>query len=226
MFSTRTHTESTGFTLAELLVAIVIIGIMLAVALPTLTGIASESRIDGAAHAIHSAVKMARQHAVTQKQPTYMLFHDFSTSSDVNLAGRSYAVFTIDTRQRPLDQSAGSFLLEWQTLPAGVVFDNQTSEGRNNVFVHGNNSWRAGFDGDNRLRVKGTVYPVLAFNATGTQRMDYKNDIFLAEGLFDEEGNLKRTTDQGKRIRIDSAGRSRVSDIHYDESGKATVLAR
>jgi prepilin-type N-terminal cleavage/methylation domain-containing protein len=143
MFTSRPHSKSPncgGFTLAELLVVILIIGIMLAVALPSLTNITGVSKLDAAANAVHSAVKLARQYALTHNQPTYLVFHDdlTATGSDSHMAYRAYAVFTINTHANTpgttiVPQKAGYYLTGWEMLPVGVVFDGITG-GKDNIF--------------------------------------------------------------------------------------------
>ncbi|MCF7818825.1 MAG: prepilin-type N-terminal cleavage/methylation domain-containing protein [Kiritimatiellales bacterium] len=212
-------TGTGGFTLAELLVVIAIIAIMFAIALPAFVNMTGASKLDAAANAVHSAAKLARQYAITHNQPTYLVFNDDQSTSDANLAYRSYAVFTIDTHTQPVAQSSGEFLTDWETLPSGIVFDSQTTENQNNVFIPSSQSWSGGFTRDRRLFIDPHTYVALGFKPQGTQQAQNKNDIYLAEGFYDETGNLVPTSKQGKRIRLDSTAKSQITSILYDQGG-------
>ncbi len=225
MPTSQFHTKRGGFTLAELLVVIAIIGIIFAIALPNLTGITGQSRLEGAANAVHSATKLARQHAIANNQPTYLVFQDDQSTTNANLAFRAYAVFSINIHTNPVDQSAGYFLTDWETLPEGIVFDSLSSEDMNNVFTPRAEPWQGGFNQNRLLYIDPEVHVVLGFKPGGAQFLDHRNDIHLAEGFY-EAGRLVRSSGQGKRIRIDATGTSYISDIRYSELGEPEVISR
>ncbi|WP_372846789.1 Tfp pilus assembly protein FimT/FimU [Pontiella sp.] len=214
-----------GFTLAELLVVIAIIAIMFLIALPALMDIAGQTKLDSAANAVHSAAKLARQFAVANNQPTYLVFNEGQT--DAALAYRAYAVFTVDIHSPPVTQEDGEFLTPWEPLPPGVVFDATASEDNNNVFLVGG-SWAGGFGRNRQLRVGNSTYVALGFKPTGTQNLAYTHDIHLAEGFYDEVGQLVHTSvpGQGARIRIEGGGDSWIAPIVYDESGEIAEIAQ
>ncbi|MDH3982389.1 MAG: prepilin-type N-terminal cleavage/methylation domain-containing protein [Kiritimatiellaceae bacterium] len=205
-----------GFTLAELLVSITIITLLFAITLPSLVGIAGQSKLDGAAHAVHSAARLARQYAITHNQPAYLVFHDSQSNPD--LAYRAYAVFTINMHSNLIDQSSGYFLTEWEMLPSGVVFDNRTSENLNNIFLPSSQSWAGGFNRYRRLFIDPITVPALGFKPRGTQQRDYNNDIHLAEGFYKDEMFI-RTSGYGIHIRVDNMGESHLSTMVYGEQG-------
>lgn len=216
-------TPQAGFTLAELLAVLLIIGIMLIVGLPAFMNLTNSSKLDAAANTVHSALKMARQHALTHNQPTYLVFHDDETAveADRHMAYRAFSVFTIDLSTSPVTQDSGLFLNDWQTLPEGLVFEAAVSENLNNVFLVGHaGQWAGGFNRNRQLYIGTNTYTALGFKPGGTQRMDFENDIYLAEGFYDESGNVIHTSRQGKRIRVDGTGRSQISSITFTESGE------
>jgi len=208
-----------GFTLAELLVVVAIIGIMFLVALPVFSNLAGQSKLEAAANQVHSAAKLARQYARANNQPTYLVLHTADSTDDTDLQYRSFAVFSIDTQATPVTQDDGYYITDWEILPEGIVFDIESTDDLNNVFVEGS-AWEGGFGRHNRLDIQGKAYTVLGFKPKGFQRKDRVNDIFLTEGFYDAGGSLVAPTPRnGARIRVDSMGDSRITAIVYDAEG-------
>lgn len=213
-----------GFTLAELLVVVAIAAIMFTIALPSFVNLAGTSKLDSAASAVHAAAKLARQYALTHNQPTYLVFHDDQSTADPNLAYRSYAIFTINTHTNavPVPQSAGYFLTDWETLPAGVVFDDAAGGTYNMFSVSTGATWLGAISKNNELKIQGASYVVLGFKPTG-KAGSTTHWIYLAEGFYNN-GQIQHAAKQGKQIRFDMTGKSQILDIVYNEAGEAVGL--
>jgi len=108
-----------GFTLVELLVVLVIMAVLAAIAIPTLSNIAGRS-ISMAVPTLTSTLRLARQYAVTKRQNVWLVFP--SVQSDVPLEEaekllRSYAVITRDRKTKGYQ-----YIADWKYLPPGVSF--------------------------------------------------------------------------------------------------------
>lgn len=212
-----------GFTLAELLVVIAIIGIMFAIALPTLSNITGQTKLESAANALHAAAKMARQHAVANNQPAYLVLN--SGQTDLALKYRAYAVFTINTHSPPVKQTDGEFLTGWTVLPAGVVFDAESFPQHNIFFPNDTDEWNGALSENGQLEISGKTFIVAGFLPTGktsTKRW-WERKILLAEGNI-QSSQLIRTSNEGKEIRIDLRGNSSIIDLIYEEDSDPEEL--
>lgn len=65
---------SKGFTLVELMTAIAVAGILVAIAVPSYTGLAERSRLRNAAEKLRSDVKLARSESLRRNRPVVMTF--------------------------------------------------------------------------------------------------------------------------------------------------------
>lgn len=218
-------TDQRGFTLAELLVVVAIIGIMLAFALPSLVDIAGYSKLDAAANAVHAAATQARQYAIVHSQPTYLVLRDTVSTEDAALACRTYAVFTINIHIKPVTQAGGEFLTGWESLPDGIVFDNLAG-GYSNLFVVSEGAaWNGAISKNNVLKIGSTSYIVQGFKPNGETGSN-THWIYLAEGFYSTEGKLVHTSKQGKVIRFDITGKGTIIDHVYDEEDIAAETAK
>ncbi len=219
----KSHSKpAAGFTLAELLMAIAIIGILFVIALPVLTNISGLSKLDAAANSVHSATQLARQFAITENQPTYLVLNEGQIDS--NLAFRAFAVFTINihTNVTPIPQEAGYYLKKWERLPEGVVFDDQSSFSNNLFAVDYSDKWNGAFNEQNELKIQDNTYVVVGFSPTGQSAtsLNHKRRLLIAEEFYNPAGGRL-----GKEIQMDLQGRGFVTDIIYDENGKPRGVA-
>jgi type II secretory pathway pseudopilin PulG len=210
-----------GFTLGELLVVITMIGLLFIIVAPSFDGISGQTKLDAAANAVQSASQYARQYALSRGQPAYLVFHDAQSTTDPELAYRSFSVFTIDTHHEDVVQSNGYFITNWEILPAGIVFD-AVSDPENNIFEpDSGHGWNGALSENNVLRIDTNSFVVAGFSPSGkTSTLHYwDRRCWLTEGFY-EGDTLQRTSNQGKEIRIDLQGKSRIIDTLYNDSGE------
>jgi prepilin-type N-terminal cleavage/methylation domain-containing protein len=103
--------RSTAFTLLELLMVIAIMGILAALALPTIRGMKPNAKV-AATRQLLDAVGRARQLALSQRTPVYMVFLSTNFWTDPSYA---YASWTNS------DQTAATGLLDKQLLGYAYV---------------------------------------------------------------------------------------------------------
>lgn len=221
MWSSLSKSKS-AFTLAELLVVIVIIGILSAIALPMMPNLTGQSKLESAANMLHSASKLARQHAVATKHPTYLVFHDKITNPD--LAYRAFAIFAIDISNPPVDQDDGYYVKDWQRLPEGIILD-PTANSPDNLFEIGSEPWNGALNKNSELNIGGSTYITLGFKPTGEIASD-THHIHLTSGTIVHGQPLIYNPCPGKQIHFTSFGKSVILDTLYgEEDGSCELLA-
>lgn len=71
---TLDHRQNNGFTLVEIMVVLVIFGLLVAMAVPGIKGIMSDTQIAGASNKVEVDLHFARTMASTQRKTTAVLF--------------------------------------------------------------------------------------------------------------------------------------------------------
>ncbi|MBM3114682.1 GspH/FimT family pseudopilin [Jeongeupia naejangsanensis] len=67
-------TQESGFSLIELMIVIALIGIVLSIAAPSLSGLIQQKRLGGAAENLASDLQYARSEAIKRNASTYLIF--------------------------------------------------------------------------------------------------------------------------------------------------------
>lgn len=204
-----------GFTLAELLVVMAIIAIMFAIALPMVASVSGQTKLESAANALHAAAKMARQHAVANNQPAYLVFN--TGQDDPQLAYRAYAVFSINIHSALVTQDDGYYVQGWQILPDGIILD-PDSNLTENLFQAGDiGDWQGGLNKNNELRIGGTTYVTLGFKPSGEISSETQF-IHLTSGTIANGRPEIFNPCPGKQIHFTTFGKSMILDTRYGEA--------
>ena len=110
-----------AFTLVELLVVIGIIGLLAAVSLPAMMGLAKSSRGGSGINLIISALDQARTLAIAQATPAYLVLANGDPGWPAEYRGRSFAIFS--ETYSPSTETYQQFqVTNWTTLPEGLSF--------------------------------------------------------------------------------------------------------
>lgn len=75
MKQSNAHNKNKGFTLIEMVVTIIIVGILSAVAVPSLLGLLNQTRVNDGRRQIESAIKEAQRQAVRRSVPCTVILN-------------------------------------------------------------------------------------------------------------------------------------------------------
>ena len=108
----RRAVRKRGFTLAELLAVLVIMGILIAAVVPSLSGLTRSAGLRGATLQVRAALIQARQFAISRRITTSVLFPD--QGNNTNTGNRAIAVYATASPN-------GYFISDWMFMPPGIV---------------------------------------------------------------------------------------------------------
>lgn len=148
-----------GFTLIELLVVMGIIGLLMAVVIPSFNGIGRGSSLDTSTNQLKQTLELARQWAITHRKDTAVVFpepvHIEDSEKEDQYGYQCYAVF-----------AGGDQISEWRYLKNGVIFDPDFDPNQN-VFDN-NDMYSTNFPSGMLKQSGNSDYAVLLFHPDGT----------------------------------------------------------
>lgn len=116
--------RETGVTLIELMVSIALVGILLAIGVPSFRAFIENSRVSSALSALESSLKLARTEAVERNSEVQVCRRLNDTSCEDGSTWEGLLVIDVDSGERIRVQSDFGSGVEYQSAPAsGVTFD-------------------------------------------------------------------------------------------------------
>jgi prepilin-type N-terminal cleavage/methylation domain-containing protein len=126
--------KSAGFTLVELLTALVIIGLLAGLGLAAMEHIGRANALASGARQFADHINMARNYAVANSRYLHLVVATADTTNAQTLAYTAYGFCVADALDSAMQAAQGTtnvlYVEDLQYLPRGVVFDNA---GTNNV---------------------------------------------------------------------------------------------
>ena len=125
-------TNKRGFTLIELLTVIAIMGLIVAIAIPSVERLMKSGGLSAASREVSNTLGLARQYAITHRTKTRVVFaHPLTIGSIDPSTYLNYVAYTVvvsDTTNTALF-FPWDYIGKWDFLPTGTIFLNQTPGG-------------------------------------------------------------------------------------------------
>jgi prepilin-type N-terminal cleavage/methylation domain-containing protein len=107
-----------AFTLIEVLTVTIIVGILLAVGIPSMNSLIKSGGLTSATRQVANSLGLARQYAITRRTTTRVVF-PYQAAATTSMWFQSYSVVASN---RSLQ--AWQYVGRWEFLPAGTTFRN------------------------------------------------------------------------------------------------------
>ena len=199
----RGRRQGRAFTLVELLVVIALMAIVLTITIASFQMSGGGAKMQSALLQLKSTVSLARQMAVTRREPMYVVFPESLSMYDpavpdqrASLAYQAYSVYS----------PSEGYISQWNTLPKGLYFNRLATGSGTNVF---SNSSLTRFMITNtpstvvfpKSRPRGEM-PCISFLPNGrlNQRGGTAIEVFIAEGVVDAVNPDNVLTQANKKV--------------------------
>jgi prepilin-type N-terminal cleavage/methylation domain-containing protein len=198
----RLQKRCRGFTLVELLVVVGLMAVVMAVTIAGLQMSSGGAKMRTALFQLKSTLSLARQQAITRREPIYVVFPEpSSTFQDAAQRSRlSYQAYGV------WSPSEG-YINEWAALPPGVIFHWTISASEVNTANVFANSTATRFNipattAGRANRPYGATVPCVSFLPNGrlNQTGGTAVEVFLREGTLNPTDPTVAITQQFRRV--------------------------